>query len=124
MPRPRLGRDVERAKQLRSVMSLPERLLWSQLRNSPDGVRFRRQHPVGSYVLDFYCPTARLAIEIDGIAHDMGNRPTRDTERDHWLADQGFEVVRILAKDVLDDPEEVAVMLLTLCQSRRTPPSA
>lgn len=124
MPRLKLGRDVERAKHLRATMSLPERLLWGQLRSSPSGLRFRRQHPVGTYVLDFYCPAARLAIEIDGIAHDMGNRPTRDAARDVWLAEQGFEVVRIPAKDVLHDPAAVAEMLLTLCQSRRTPPSA
>jgi very-short-patch-repair endonuclease len=58
---------------------------------------FRRQHPIGRYVLDFYCAKARLAIEIDGISHDMSTRPKRDIERDAWLAAHGVTVLRIAA---------------------------
>ena len=54
------------ARRLRKEMSLPEVLLWQDLRKRPDGAKFRRQHPAGMYVLDFYCSDARLAIEVDG----------------------------------------------------------
>jgi very-short-patch-repair endonuclease len=63
------------ARRLRRTMSLPEVLLWTQLRGKPLGIKFRKQHPVGDYVVDFYCAEKQLAVEIDGIAHDMGDRP-------------------------------------------------
>jgi very-short-patch-repair endonuclease len=60
-----------RARALRDDMSLPEIVLWQVLRKRGlSGLRFRRQHPVGPYILDFYCPAARLAIEVEGLAHD------------------------------------------------------
>jgi very-short-patch-repair endonuclease len=69
---------------------------------------FRRQHPVGPYVLDFYCPKARLAIELDGISHDMGDRPERDIQSDAWLKSHGITVVRITARDVSCEMDEAA----------------
>jgi very-short-patch-repair endonuclease len=51
---------------------------------------FRRQHPIGPYVLDFYCATARLAIEIDGASHEFGDRPERDERRHVWLKQHGI----------------------------------
>jgi very-short-patch-repair endonuclease len=71
-------------------MSLPEGMLWRILRTRPGGFKFRRQHPVGPYVLDFFCRAAAVALEIDGIAHDMGDNPARDEQRDAWLAGTGF----------------------------------
>jgi len=62
------------AKQQRRSMSLPEVLLWQQLRKRDQGLRFRRQHPAGPYVLDFYCPSIKLAVEVDGEAHARGDR--------------------------------------------------
>ena len=99
-------------------MSLPEVLLWQLLRHEPEGVKFRRQHPIGDYCLDFYVAKLKLAIEIDGAAHDMGGRPERDVKRDTFLRDQGMEVVRIPAADVLRSPEDVAEMLVRYCRSR------
>ncbi|MBY0284666.1 MAG: endonuclease domain-containing protein [Sphingomonas sp.] len=100
------------ARQLRRKMSLPEVLLWQQLRQSPGGHRFRRQHPGGPYDLDFYCAPARLAIEVDGEAHDYGDRPARDAERDAWLEGQGVRVLRISAKAVLTDLDAVIRLIL------------
>ena len=97
-------------------MSLTELLLWNQLRKCPHGVRFRRQHPVGDYVLDFYCAKARTAFEIDGIAHDMADRPDRDLRRDAWLNGLGIEVVRIPASEVLRAPEEIAESIVRYCR--------
>ena len=61
---------VKRARTLRSEMTLPEGVLWRELRKRPKGLKFRRQHPAGIYVLDFYCAAARLAVEVDGAVHD------------------------------------------------------
>jgi very-short-patch-repair endonuclease len=72
-------------------------------------------------VLDFYCPAAKLAIEVDGLAHDMGDRPARDDIRVEWLKREGLEVLRIPAKDVLADPNAVADGVLRLCASRARP---
>ena len=96
-------------------MSLPEVLLWEQLRQQSE-VKFRRQHPLGPYILDFYCAKAKLCVEIDGIAHDMGRRPERDTMRDAWLREQGIEVVRMRASEVLADPNAVAESLVRYCR--------
>jgi len=81
----------KKARSLRRDLSLPEKLLWVRLRCS--GVRFRRQHPIGSYVLDFYCPAVKLAIEVDGAAHGFGDRPQRDEVRIEWLKTQGNRCV-------------------------------
>jgi very-short-patch-repair endonuclease len=101
------------ARGLRRNLSLPETLLWARLRRS--GVRFRRQHPLGPYVLDFYCAARKLAIKVDGFAHDAGDRPGRDALRTDWLQEQGIDVLRIPAKDVLADPDSVADALIRLC---------
>jgi very-short-patch-repair endonuclease len=101
------------ARRFRRELSLPEKLLWVRLRATE--LRFRRQHPIGPYVLDFYCPAAKLAIEIDGAAHDFGDRPQRDEVRTRRLESHGIQVLRIPAKNVLADPEEVTDALLRLC---------
>ena len=84
-------------------------------------MKFRRQHPVGPYVLDFYCPSVKLAIEIDGIAHDMGDRPARDEARTDWLCERGMKVLRIAAKEVLTDPDAVAEAVIAFCADRINP---
>ena len=78
---------------------------------------FRRQHSFEENItVDFYCAKARLCIEIDGIVHDMGDRPERDDVRDAFLKELGLEVVRIPATDVLKRPEDVAEMLVRYCK--------
>jgi very-short-patch-repair endonuclease len=107
-------RTVKRARRLRVDMSLPEVMFWNILRTRPGGLKFRRQHPVGPYVLDFYCLERRVAIEIDGIAHDMGDRPTRDAARDAWLLARRIKIFRIAAKDVLKDAGAAAQSIVDL----------
>ena len=97
-------------------MSLPEVLLCNLLRKSPDGVHFRRQEAVRSFVLDFYCAKAKVGIEIDGVAHDMGDHAERDKQRDFWLREQGIEVVRIPATEVLKSPELIAETIVRHCK--------
>jgi very-short-patch-repair endonuclease len=116
LPRSRQPRNVPLARKLRAEPSLPETLLWRHLRLQPDEVKIRRQHPVGEWVLDFYCAAAKVAFEIDGIAHHMGDRPARDQDRDEALRALGIEVVRIAAADVLRSPEHVAEAIVRLCK--------
>ena len=108
LPRKKIPRNIGQARKLRKSMTLPEILLWQRLFKSPDGVKFRRQYSIDPYVLDFYCAEAKVAIEIDGIVHDMGDNPQRDEERDDLLLEFGIEVLRVAAVDVLKSPDEVA----------------
>ena len=87
-------------------------LLWLILRQRPDELKFRRQHPVGPYVADFYCAKKKLIVEIDGIAHDMGNNPQRDERRDEWLKSKGYQILRIPANEVRDNLEGVLAYIL------------
>ena len=103
---------VYAARRLRREMSLPEVLLWQRLKGSPEGIAFRKQHPIDPYVADFYCSLARLVIEIDGEAHDRGERPKRDEARDAFLEERGYQVLRIAAGDILKDPDGAAASIV------------
>jgi very-short-patch-repair endonuclease len=106
---------IKIARQLRRALSVPEAQLWARLRGrGPGKPVFRRQHPIGPYVLDFYCAKARLAVEIDGIGHGMGDRPQRDQHRDAWLKQQGIEVAHIPAAEVTRAPDDVADAVMRL----------
>ena len=104
---------VAKARTLRRKLTLPEVLVWTALRGRRlDGVRFRRQHPVGPYILDFYCEDARLAVEIDGQGHEHPDVFAHDERRSAWLNQHGVSVMRIAARDVLDDLEDVLARIL------------
>ena len=103
-------KTLRRAQVLRREKSLPERLLWAVLRRNRTGLRFRCQHPAGSYVLDFYCPSAKLCVEVDGAHHDQTVKS--DERRDRWLRAQGIMVLRVSARDVLADPDAVAAWIV------------
>lgn len=96
-------------------MSPPEVLLWLKLRGRSDQRPiFRRQHPFGPYILDFYCPAARLVIEVDGYVHGTGDNPDRDERRDRYLRSKGLEVLRLSAADVMADADEAADGIIRL----------
>ncbi len=130
MNRPSKPADtIQRAKRLRREMSLPEVLLWRFLRGSPSGLQFRNQHPAGGYIIDFFSARANLAIEIDGIAHGVGDRPQRDAQRDTWLRDHWIDTIRFPASDVLRAPVAVAEAIVAFALNRiasfaKTPPSS
>ena len=124
---PKPARTVRRAGQLRRTMSLPEVLLWRELRQS--GLHIRKQHSAGDYVLDFFCARANLAIEVDGKAHDMGDRPRHDAARDRWLEERRIDTLRVPARDVLRDPVVAAEAIVAEVEARlvrfgKDPPSA
>ncbi|MDP3855428.1 endonuclease domain-containing protein [Phenylobacterium sp.] len=104
-----------RAKVLRRTMTEPEVMLWSRLRRrGPDAPVFRRQHPMGAYILDFFCPSAKLAVEIDGHRHGEDAQRAHDEHRDRWLVSLGITVHRITASWVYEDVKEVADALRNL----------
>ncbi len=111
--------QTERARKLRREMTLPEVLLWRELRGKPMGLKFRRQFAVAGYVADFACLDRRLLIEIDGIVHNMGDRPARDVKRDAALAALGWTVLRIPAADVLKDLASAAASIVAYADSLR-----
>ena len=104
--------EVYDARRARRDMSLPEVLLWQRRKGAPEGLRFRKQHPIGAYRADFYCAAARLVIEVDGMAHDMGDRPARDVSRTAALEAQGYQILRVPASDVLKDADEAAAAIV------------
>jgi very-short-patch-repair endonuclease len=107
-------KNFRRARELRRNMSLPEVLLWQALRKGQlAGLRFRRQHPLGPYILDFYYPSIRLAVEVDGFAHDSAAQVRHDEQRDGFLQRRGIKVLRVVAADLLrhDKLEDVLVAI-------------
>ena len=94
-------------------------LLWRLLRLNRRELRFRKQHPIGPYVADFYCPAAKMVIEIDGAVHNQ--RQAADSGRDAYMASLGLTVMRIPAAQVLADPEGVADSVYRLCKSAAGP---
>ncbi len=102
--------NTGRARALRRRQTDAERRLWQLLRyRQVEGVKFRRQHPMGRYVVDFVALSHRLIVELDG-AHHHQNQP-HDLERDAWLRGRGFEVIRFSDRDVLLAPHTVAAVI-------------
>ena len=116
-------RTIATARGLRRTMSPPELRLWAILRRREvDGLRFRRQHPIGPFILDFYCDHLKLAVEVDGEQHGLGDHPARDARRDLWLQRRGIETVRFAAIDVRDNLEGVVTEIRIAAEERRRRP--
>jgi very-short-patch-repair endonuclease len=99
---------VDRARLLRKKATEPERILWRRLRNRNfAGYKFRRQHPLGDYILDFYCPGAKLAIELDGSGHNYRAGQIRDRTRSEFLACHGIVVLRFWNHQVRQELDSV-----------------
>ncbi|QYK54184.1 MAG: DUF559 domain-containing protein [Fimbriimonadaceae bacterium] len=90
---PKTRRNIGRGRELRAECSISERVAWEQLRHKKSGFKFRRQHEVGPYVLDFYCAEASLCVEIDGEQHMF--RQEQDKRRDDFLGELGILTIRI-----------------------------
>jgi len=106
-----------RAARMRRQMTPPEARLWTALKGGRlNGHKFRRQHPAGPYILDFYCAAARLCVEVDGSHHDLPDQLRHDQARDAWLASQGIRVHRVAAIWLRDDPDAVLRGILEVLQ--------
>jgi very-short-patch-repair endonuclease len=112
----------QRAKELRQHMTPAERILWERLRDRRlAGLKFRRQHPIGAYIVDFYCAAARLVIEIDGGIH-LGQAEA-DANRSRELEDQGYQVLRFTNVKVETEIENVLSVVQAACQSKTPRPN-
>ena len=104
----------ERRRALRNGSTRAERALWTVLKGRRlAGAKFRRQHSVGPFVLDFFCPAARLAVEVDGGVHADPARADYDGGRQRWLEARGIRVVRVTNAEVLQTPDIVAERILS-----------
>jgi very-short-patch-repair endonuclease len=121
-PRNKNPRLVKFARQMRSAQTDAEIRMWSLLRSRQlSGYKFRRQHPVEDYILDFYCVQHRVAIELDGGQHDDPKALKYDQERTNRLNDLGITVLRFWDNDVLKSLDSVADEILRCVESRPSP---
>lgn len=99
-------------KALRNNLTPAEARLWTILQRSQlDGRKFRRQHSIGRYILDFYCPAERLVVELDGAAHNSPEAQEYDRQRDLFLHGLGIKVLRFENRLVFEQPEAVIEMI-------------
>jgi very-short-patch-repair endonuclease len=109
-----MDRIRTQARELRNNPTNTERVLWRQIRSwQLDGYKFRRQQPLGPYIVDFVCLEKRVVVEVDGGQH--GDQV--DAERDNWLRDQGFVVLRFWNNEVLKNMDGVREVILRNLQS-------
>ena len=100
-----------RARQLRSTPTDAERRLWSSLRRKQlDQFRFRRQQPIGAFVVDFFCAQAKLIVEVDGGQH--AEQHLQDAARTRWLEERGYRVLRFWNNEILGNTEGVVLAIL------------
>ena len=110
---------IARARQLRQQSTGPEEKLWAVLRNNQLGIKFRRQHPIGSYVLDFFANEHDLAIELDGVSHGKHNCQ-HDLDRQAWLKDRGIRMIRFENDEVIRDLDFVVESIVEFCEKLRS----
>jgi very-short-patch-repair endonuclease len=117
--------NLIRVRKLRSEMTAGEQILWKRLKGKRAGFGWRRQYPVGRYVLDFYCPEAKLCVEVDGDQHQ--ETVARDQFRDDWLAARGVQTFRLPSWVMFgEDPESIddwMEKIVELCQERAGRPA-
>jgi very-short-patch-repair endonuclease len=106
---------LQRAREMRREPTEPERRLWQKVRRKQlDGYKFRRQHPIGRFILDFYCHEARLVVELDGESHAF--QEEYDAARTEWLEAQGLRVLRFPNHVVMKNMEGVLETILMACR--------
>ncbi len=95
------------ARHLRRAATEAEVTMWQLLRNRERGVKFRRQDPIGPFIVDFYCFEAKLVVECDGAPHFTDEGRMRDERRTRWLNSQDIEVIRFTSHEIADDIQRV-----------------
>jgi len=108
----------ERRRALRREMTDPEKRLWRALRARQLGVKFRRQHPIGPYIADFYSREAHLVVEIDGATHSEPDAIEYDRQRDAYMRALGLDILRFTAEEVLHNLEGVCLAIQNQCRVR------
>jgi very-short-patch-repair endonuclease len=106
--------QTEQGRELRRNSTVPERLLWGQLRAGRlRDLKFRRQQPIGPFVVDFYCEQTKLVVEVDGRSHE--GRADYDHAREQYLRGQGLRILRVDNDDVIHDMDTVLLGILKAC---------
>jgi len=100
-------------KNLRNSASAPERILWSKIRNQQLGVKFRRQHGIGKYIADFYCPDFKLVVELDGDSHYQDDAQEYDYVRDEFMRGIGLQVLRFTNIEMMNNLDGVLLVIAT-----------
>ena len=114
----RVGILKDFARKNRREMTDAEKWMWEHLRTIPD-VRFRRQHPIGDYIVDFVCLKFNLIIEVDGAYHNEPQQQAEDAIRSDYLRDHGFFILRFTNEEVLYDTESVIQTINKQIQQRK-----
>ena len=99
------------AKKLREDLTPAELILWSYLKQKPLGYKFRRQHPISTYIVDFYCHPLKLIIEVDGNIHENADIAKYDKERQEYLESQGLNFLRFTNKEVDKELDNVILVV-------------
>jgi very-short-patch-repair endonuclease len=99
-------------------MTPAEHTLWERVRRRALGAKFRRQHPIGPFIVDFYCPSARLAIELDGGQHFEDAQIARDAARTRYLATRSVLVLRFTNTEVMTREEDVVAEIVRMLARR------
>lgn len=102
----------EKAKKNRLWMTAAERKLWEELKNDKLGIRFRRQHIIGNYIVDFFCIKCNLIIEVDGGYHGEEEQIEADNYRDWYLTQRGYKVIHFTNEQVEDNIENVVAQII------------
>jgi cyclase len=113
----------ERAKHVRNHLTAAEMKLWDYLRTKPFGYKFRRQHPIGIYIVDFYCHPLKLVIEADGNIHEIASVQQDDQERQRTLETEGLHVIRFTNTEILKEREIVIDKINSFLRQNSIPPS-
>jgi very-short-patch-repair endonuclease len=112
-----------RARRLRRDMTRYERQLWQRLKNGQLGVSFRRQHPVGPFIVDFAAPAIHLIVELDGGHHGTPDALLRDQQRDALLKDKGFHILRFWNAELYENAEGIVETIWRAVQERLSIPA-
>jgi very-short-patch-repair endonuclease len=104
-------------KDLRKRMTKSETLLWSRLRGKQNGFKFRRQHSIGSFIVDFYCSECNLVIELDGITHGDDSIYNRDKQKEKFLKEKRITILRFNDQEVIKNINETLESIWQVCDS-------
>ena len=114
--------QLDARQRLRCQMPTPEQILWHYLKREQLGVKFRRQHGIGRYIVDFYCPEKRLVIEVDGDSHFSPDSRNYDHSRDEYLMILGISVLRFTNLQVMQQTQSVLEGIKQVLDASITPP--
>ena len=119
-----LRKALSQTQRLRAEMTPAEQLLWTKLRSKQcHSFKFRRQHAIGPFIVDFFCPEQLLVVEIDGDVHAEKKKTTKDRQRERYLRSLGLQVIRYTNHEVLNNLDGVLEHLLSVLSLNSTSPT-